>query len=54
MTGHWEETGKSNSFTIGLVQTGSHLTGKYCFITNNGNRIEIVLKKMMMTMSTAM
>lgn len=40
MTGHWEEMGKSNSFTIDLVQTGNHVTGKYCFITNNGNRID--------------
>ncbi|RQM36371.1 hypothetical protein [Erwinia psidii] len=44
MTGHWEEKGKSNSFTIDLVQTGSHVTGKYCFITNNGNRIDCAEK----------
>lgn len=44
MTGHWEKIGKSNSFTIDLVQTGSHVTGKYCFITNNGNRIDCVEK----------
>jgi len=40
MSGHWEQIGKSNSFAIDLVQTGSHVTGKYCFITNNGNRID--------------
>lgn len=40
MTGHWVQMGKSNSFTIDLVQTGNHVTGKYCFITNNGNRID--------------
>lgn len=44
MTGHWEKIGKSNSFTIDLVQTGSHVTGKYCFITNNGNRIDCAEK----------
>lgn len=44
MTGHWEEKDKSNSFTIDLVQTGSHVTGKYCFITNNGNRIDCAEK----------
>lgn len=43
MTGHWEET-ESNSFTIGLVQTGSHLTGNYCFITNKRNRIDCAEK----------
>ncbi|AFJ46281.1 hypothetical protein [Shimwellia blattae] len=44
MTGHWEKIGKSNSFTISLVQTGKHVTGKYCFITNNGNRIDCAEK----------
>ncbi|WP_436883197.1 hypothetical protein [Enterobacter asburiae] len=40
MTGHWEVVGKMNSFAIDLVQTGNHISGKYCFITNNGNRID--------------
>ncbi len=40
MTGHWENIGKSSSFTIDLVQNGEHVRGKYCFITNNGNRID--------------
>lgn len=40
MTGHWEQIGKSNSFTMDLFQTGNHVTGKYCFITNNGDRID--------------
>jgi hypothetical protein len=40
MTGHWESVGKSSSFTIDLVQHGEHVSGKYCFITNNGNRID--------------
>ncbi len=44
MTGHWEKVGKSNSFTIDLVQTGSHISGRYCFITNNGNRIDCAEK----------
>lgn len=44
MTGHWEKKDKSNSFTIDLFQTGSHVTGKYCFITNNGNRIDCAEK----------
>lgn len=44
MTGHWEKMGKSNSFTMDLFQTGNHVTGKYCFITNNGNRIDCAEK----------
>jgi len=44
MTGHWEKIGKSNSFTIDLVQTDNHITGKYCFITNNGNRMDCAEK----------
>lgn len=40
MTGHWEEMGKSNSFTIDLVQAGHHVTNKCSFITNNDNRID--------------
>jgi hypothetical protein len=44
MTGHWEVVDKSNSFAIDLIQTGSHVSGKYCFITNNGNRIDCAEK----------
>lgn len=44
MTGRWEQIGKSNSFTMDLFQTGNHVTGKYCFITNNGNRIDFAEK----------
>lgn len=44
MTGHWEDVDKSNSFTIDLIQTGEHVSGKYCFITNNGNRIDCAEK----------
>lgn len=40
MTGHWEKVSKSSSFIIDLVQSGEHVSGKYCFITNNGNRID--------------
>lgn len=38
--GHWESDNKSSSYIIDLVETGDHVSGKYCFITNNGNRID--------------
>lgn len=44
MTGHWESMNKSSSFTIDLTQSGSHVSGKYCFITNYGNRIDCTEK----------
>lgn len=39
-SGHWVNEGKTDSFTLDLIRSGEHLTGKYCFITNNGNRID--------------
>ncbi|WP_252145879.1 hypothetical protein [Yokenella regensburgei] len=39
-TGHWSNENASNSFTLDLLENGSNLTGKYCFITNGGNRID--------------
>lgn len=44
MTGHWESVGKASTFTIDIVQSGEHVNGKYCFITNNGNRIDCAEK----------
>lgn len=38
--GHWESESKSGTYTIVLTETGDHASGKYCFITNNGNRID--------------
>ncbi|NLS54065.1 hypothetical protein [Hafnia alvei] len=38
--GHWESESKTSTFTIDLTETGNHISGKYCFITNNGNRID--------------
>lgn len=40
MTGHWVKVEKASSFTIDLIQKDNHISGKYCFITNNGNRID--------------
>ena len=39
-SGHWVYENKSQSLTLDLIEDGTHLTGKYCFITNNGNRID--------------
>lgn len=39
-SGHWVYENKSQSLTLDLIEDGPHLTGKYCFITNNGNRID--------------
>lgn len=39
-TGHWSNENNSNSFSLDLVKDGSNLTGKYCFITNGGDRID--------------
>lgn len=44
MTGHWESVSKSSSFVLDMVQAGEHVSGKYCFITNNGNRIDCAEK----------
>ena len=38
--GIWISERESSSFTIDLTETGDHISGKYCFITNNGNRID--------------
>ncbi|EAZ4761906.1 hypothetical protein ZQ34_005151 [Salmonella enterica subsp. salamae] len=42
MTGHWESMNKSSTFSIDINQSGEHIRGKYCFITNNGNRVDCV------------
>ncbi len=39
-SGHWIYENNSQSLTLDLIEDGNHLTGKYCFITNNGNRID--------------
>ncbi|EPF6109374.1 hypothetical protein R2970_001854 [Enterobacter cloacae] len=39
-SGHWVDEDNSQSLTLDLIESGTHLTGKYCFITNNGNRID--------------
>ncbi|MDF7680543.1 hypothetical protein PT300_08040 [Enterobacteriaceae bacterium ESL0689] len=39
-SGHWVNENDSQSLTLDLVEDGAHLTGNYCFITNNGNRID--------------
>lgn len=39
-SGHWVYENKSQSLTLDLIEDGTHLTGKYCFITNHGNRID--------------
>jgi len=44
MTVHWEKVEQSRTFTMDLVQTDNHLSGKYCFITNNGNCIDCAEK----------
>lgn len=38
--GHWQSESKSGTSTIDSNETGDHVSGKYCFITNNGNRID--------------
>lgn len=44
MTGHWGKVDQSSTFTIDLVQTDNHISGKYCFITNNSSRIDCAEK----------
>lgn len=39
-SGHWIDEDNSQSLTLDLIESGAYLTGKYCFITNNGNRID--------------
>ncbi|VDA98671.1 hypothetical protein BANRA_05088 [Klebsiella pneumoniae] len=39
-SGHWVNESESQSLTLDLFENGTHLTGKYCFITNDGNRID--------------
>ena len=39
-SGHWVNENDSQSLTLDLVEDGAHLVGKYCFITNDGNRID--------------
>lgn len=39
-SGHWESEGRSYSLTLDLIESGRDLTGRYCFITNNGSRID--------------
>ncbi|MFI8418640.1 hypothetical protein ACQKDS_19770 [Serratia sp. NPDC078593] len=38
--GGWVSEGKSSTYTVHLTEVGNHIFGKYCFITNNGNRID--------------
>ena len=39
-SGHWVHESESKSLTLDLVEDGTYLVGKYCFITNGGNRID--------------
>ncbi|EOG2147920.1 hypothetical protein ACK5KF_004528 [Salmonella enterica] len=39
-SGHWVNENDSQSLTLDLVEDSTHLAGKYCFITNHGNRID--------------
>ncbi|CNI83175.1 hypothetical protein HB991_02810 [Yersinia mollaretii] len=39
-SGHWESNNESKSLTLDLVEKENNITGRYCFITNNGNRID--------------
>ncbi|HCP7889929.1 TPA: hypothetical protein OFX50_000758 [Escherichia coli] len=39
-SGHWVNESDSQSLTLDLVEDGAYLVGKYCFITNDGNRID--------------
>ncbi|WP_436876407.1 hypothetical protein [Siccibacter turicensis] len=39
-SGHWGNHGDSSNLTIELSEEGGHISGRYCFITNRGNRID--------------
>lgn len=39
-SGHWVDINNSRSLTLELSENGDHIAGRYCFITNNGNRID--------------
>lgn len=39
-SGHWESMPGKNSFSLDIIETAGHVSGRYCFITNNGNRID--------------
>lgn len=39
-SGHWVNESNSQSLTLNLIEDSSHILGNYCFITNNGNRID--------------
>jgi hypothetical protein len=39
-SGHWVNDSNSQSLTLDLIEKGNDVYGRYCFITNNGNRID--------------
>ncbi|WP_145538541.1 hypothetical protein [Yersinia kristensenii] len=39
-SGHWESNDESKSLTLDLIEKENNVSGRYCFITNNGNRID--------------
>ena len=39
-SGGWVNESASQSFSIDLFKKGNEISGRYCFITNNGNRID--------------
>lgn len=39
-SGHWGNHGDSSDLTIELIEVRGHISGRYCFITNKGNRVD--------------
>lgn len=39
-SGRWINESNTQSLTLDLIEDSSHILGNYCFITNNGNRID--------------
>lgn len=39
-SGHWGNHGDSSNLIIELSEERGHISGRYCFITNKGNRID--------------
>lgn len=39
-SGHWIYESNSKSLTLDLIEDDNNLIGNYCFITNNGTRID--------------
>lgn len=40
-SGQWaNDDSASSNYLMDLIETGDHISGRYCFVTNNGNRID--------------